>query len=339
MSRNQHTNLLVSVFALVLALVFPLLVLLAELGFWGLKQVNQFYFFVESRKFELLCYTAMLIGIIPIIKYSMQRDKKRIWSVRLAVAAIMLCMGSLYFILSTRFGMHEAWRMQTKSNLRIIGKALLLYAEDNNGWTPSIEPEAKKIANKNGVPAGCVLAYKNNGCWKTSGLGRIVCCGQLKKVAKASGTYPTMHLSAFFCDLTLKGSDAKYFRVDAKEEFWKSYRLSATNNNEVGELPGNPDYMISSIVLRYNTNNEFGAMQLKQTRPEPILSTLLVFGKSWDIRHFASVYTIFFTDGSVKRYTDKNAVISNILRYTQYPDLEKVLDKVIFEKYFANTGN
>lgn len=68
----------------------------------------------------------------------------------------------------------EGQRVACRSNLRQIGTALQMYAEANGGWTPAIEPEARRIANAAGLPAGCVVTFKEaDGRYKATGLGLL----------------------------------------------------------------------------------------------------------------------------------------------------------------------
>jgi len=219
---------------------------------------------------------------------------------------------------------NHALSMQCRSNLRSIGMAMVFYASDNDGWFPAIEPGARKVANAHGVPAGCVVSFRDeDNTYKASGLGLLQTGGYLTRKPSILFYCP----SAFFPD---NKKVSKAFRFDKDEQFWRSAKAAPSNGDGIGELPGNPDVIISTYVLRYNGGNEWGATKgtiLKTQRA--IVSDLLFFGHAESKLHGGS-FNVLFTDGAVKAVKDPKGAIPRATKNVAPENIEKIVDTIIF---------
>lgn len=219
-------------------------------------------------------------------------------------------------------------RRQTacRSNLRQMGLAMTMYANDYGGWTPSIEPEARRIANAAGLPAGCVLTFKDkDGIYKSSGLGRL----------QEGGYVVRFGVAAFYCPST-HGDDETWvmaFSPDEDEGFWQTGKPGPTDGDGVGELPGNADVMLSGYVLRFNTENEWGALSTAEPY-YPVASDLVVFrDRSVSVSH-RSVFNVLYMDGSVKTHEDTQDVIASLCQGVSADEIEDTLDRRIYRQYW-----
>ena len=240
-----------------------------------------------------------------------------------------LAMVGVWMWLDTRFGQAEEDPRvtQCRSSLRQIGLAVIMYAGDNGDWTPAIEPRTREIAKKAAVPAGCVLTFKDeDGKYKASGLGLLF-----------AGRYMTQYgAPVLYCPQT-SGKDEDWvraFSLDEDEGFWRTRKPGPTDRDGVGELPGGEDVMISSYVLRYKTDNEWGAMRLEDSLSKAIVCDLLFLGEPGAVRnHEGTSYHVLFGDGSVRRYRDDEGRIAGVSQAVSEDKIENVVDKLIFSEF------
>jgi len=245
------------------------------------------------------------------------------------IAACLFYIGLGILMPMVRSSHRYARMTQCRSNLRQIGLAMMMYANDNKGWTPSIEPGAIEIANSAGVPVGCVLTFKDTDSkWKTSGLGRLWEGGYLKKWDSWVFYNPEFRVN----EEVLRNA----FRCDDDEPFWTSLQPGAPDGDGKGELPGNPDVIICNLTLRFHTDNHWGAIKLDEKNNKGLISTLLYFKNPGAVESIEPEHYVLFHDNKVRTWKDENDKIPAILKSTLPKDIEKNIDKVIFEKYFDN---
>lgn len=220
----------------------------------------------------------------------------------------------------------EARRTQCRSNLRQLGIAMTIYANTNGGWGPSIDPKAREIANAVGVAAGCVLSYRDGReDWTVSGLGRLY----------DGGYMCSRNRSGIYCP-SVRGHDRTWvqaFTCDGDSNFWTWRGPKSGDGNGVGELPDG-GAVICSFVLRYNTDNAWGATRIHGTSPKAIVSDLLFFGEPGAVRNHEDVYNVLFTHGSVESFSDDDGDIARACQGITGANIEKTVDKTIFEQCF-----
>ena len=262
----------------------------------------------ETRKGMGLAVAGLIIGILG--------------TVVVTFALFMVAM--LFPALGRARG--EARKTQCRSNLRQIGLAITIYANDSRGWSPSIAPEARELANAEGVPAGCVVAYEDNqGVWRATGLGLLWEGGYLTSTGRAVLSSPV-----------LAGDDPEWvnaFTLDENDSFWVTRSPGAPDGDGVGELPGNPRVMLTNYVLRYNTENPWGSMKLYSSIGKAIVSNILPVVPGGVASHDGDAYNVLFTDGSVKVFSDASNAVKNTCA-SAGDDIEKVIDKDVFGTYF-----
>ena len=219
----------------------------------------------------------------------------------------------------------EARRTRCRSNLRVLGLAIVMYANDNRGWTPAIDPGARALANAAGVPGGCVLCFADeDGTWKASGLGLLY-----------AGGYVTARGGEFNCP-SISGEDPVWvdaFSFDGGDGLWTSRYVAPTNGNGVGELPDNPDVMITNYVLRPNGDNAWGAWRMSGSRGKALVSDLLPVLPDGAVTNHGDMYNILFDDGSVRTFSDAGGVVAGICAKATPDDVEEVVGEV-FSTYF-----
>jgi len=222
--------------------------------------------------------------------------------------------------------------------LRQLGWALQMYAQDNGGWGPTIAAEAKRIANDSGVPAGSVLTFVNEqGKSSSTGLGRLFWGGYLSGGAGWRIEDQGVGKELLYCD-GVRGSDKTWvdaFSCDMNDRALVTRRLGPADGDGVGELPGNPDVMLSSYVLRYRTDNEWGATYLEDPKVTAIICDLFFFGEPGAVRsHKKGVRNILFTDGNVRVFEDKDGRVARVCKDVGEEEIEEVLDRTIFGEHF-----
>ena len=252
-----------------------------------------------------------------------------------AFAALLLALAAPLVILpAVHEARLEAWGNPCRKNLRQLGLALAMYAREYDGWGPTIDPEARKLANEKGVPAGCVLFFRNERGERTaSGLGLLYDPFFRSTDKGAAGLY---------CNRSYKpriaGSDPHWinaFTFDPDEPAWTDDPANLSDHDGIGELPGRPDVILTSFVLRFNTENPHGATKIPGNRSmNAIVSDLLFFGPDQELKNHPDHYNVLFRDGSVKKCQDPGGAISTKCRRTPNADIETVLDNEIFPDHF-----
>lgn len=201
--------------------------------------------------------------------------------------------------------------LQCRHNLMRLGLALEIYGHANGGWGPTIEPEARQLANAAGIASGSVLAFRDrDGQWRPSGLGRLYQEGFLMRAYKGEVLY---------CP-AISGKDSPWidsFRYDPDD--WPlgddseatpgQCMLGPTDRDGVGELPGNPSVMITSYLLRTNPDNAWGSWRMGDLFGVAVVSDLLFFGSSQAVFNHPQEYNVLFSDGSWKTYEDPAHVV------------------------------
>ena len=219
-----------------------------------------------------------------------------------------------------------------RQHLRYIGLAIVMYANDNRGWTPAIYPHASELANDKDVSGGAVLAYKDtDGSWKASGLGLLL-----------AGGYLTQKGGSFLYCTDPAGNDPAWvraFSLDEDEAFItsKGREWGPTDGDGVAELPGNPDALVGGYVLRYNPDSAWGSWKWEDALSDgkSMVSDPVVFGMPDDRvkGHDGLLYNVLFIDGSVRTFYDAAHVVRNAAASIKGGDVERKLSK-IFETYF-----
>jgi len=201
--------------------------------------------------------------------------------------------------------------LQCRQMLRSIGLALAVYSLENGGWGPTIEPEARQLANAAGIASGSVLAFRDrDGQWRPSGLGRLYQEGFLMRAYKGEVLY---------CP-AISGKDSAWvesFRYDPDD--WPvgadsettpgQCMLGPTDGDGVGELPRNPSVMITSYVLRTNPDNAWRSWKMTDLFGVAVVSDLLFFGSREAVFNHPQEYNVLFSDGSWKTYDDPAHVV------------------------------
>ena len=220
----------------------------------------------------------------------------------------------------------QARKTQCRSHLRGIGLAITMYANDSGGWSPSIAPEARKLANAAGVPGGCVVAYEDSqGAWHATGLGLLYQGGYVRHKGPEKLFSPS-----------IDGDDRAWvdaFTLDEDDSFWAMGTPGPPNGDGVGELPGNPRVMLTNYVLRCNTENPWGSVKLSSSFGDAIVSSIVPVVPGGVASHGEDSYNVLFTDGSVKVFSDASQIVRDTCAAAG-DDIEKVLDKDVFGTYF-----
>ena len=225
----------------------------------------------------------------------------------------------------------EARSIRCQTNLKLLESAIHAYARDYDNWTPTVHPRARELANAAGAPAGCVLAFRDaDGSWKATGLGLLY---SDRSVLPPAG-------SIFYCP-ALSGSDASWvtaFSYDEDEVLWERRKPGPADADGVGELPGNPDVMVCSYVLRCNPQYEHGAWRLPELEGKGVVSDLLLFASPGAVQSHGGRYNILFLSGGwersgVRQFDDKSAVIDSATTGVAPADIEATVND-IFAEYF-----
>jgi len=221
----------------------------------------------------------------------------------------------------------EARKTQCRSNLRQIGLAMTIYANDHRGWTPIVAPEARDLANAAGVPGGCVVAYEDSqGVWHATGLGLLW-----------EGDYVARQGRAVLSCPVLAGDDPVWvnaFTLDEDDSFWAAGTPGPPDGDGVGELPGDPRVMLTNYVLRCNTDNPWGSTKFTSRSMTAIVSNILPMAPGGVASHGGDSYNVLFTDGSVKVFSDVSRVIRSACVVADGDDIDNVIDTAVFGTYF-----
>lgn len=213
-----------------------------------------------------------------------------------------------------------------RSNLRQLGLALTVYANDSGGWSPAIEPEARQLANAAGVPGGAVLAFEDeSGHWRASGLGLLW-----------TGRYLTQQGAEVLgvrADILADTPLGRAFAFDEDEPFWTTRVSGPTDADGIGELPGHPNVMVSSLMLRCNVDNPWGARQISTPPGEAAVTRTVLLGETL-APEGREYFHLLFWDGCVKTWADAEDEVTNALEDVTPEDLDRVLDKTVFPTFF-----
>jgi len=265
------------------------------------------------------------LGVLSIVWVKIRR--KRLKGESLPLAGILIAVLWMLFLPTINASKKEARQMRCRSNLRRIGTALQMYAEANGGWGPMIEPEARRIANAACLPAGCLVTFKDaDGRYKATGLGLLYTGGYFGQKGHGALYCPSTH-----------GSEKDWVRAftqDNNETLWRNRMPGRTDGDGVGELPGSSDVMVCSYILRYNTENQWGAFRLADTPVKAIVSDLVFFADPGTVNNHKDVHNLLFSDGSVKTSSDIQGQIIEACRGARTDEIDKVLDKVVFGDLF-----
>lgn len=225
-----------------------------------------------------------------------------------------------------------------RSTLRMMGIAMHMYAQDNDGWTPAIQPVAMEAANEAGVPGGCVVAFGDKeGKWRASGLGLLIEGGVLaanERVVRVDRE-PLIDPPWCYCPLT-HGTDQRWvnaFTVDRDEVFWRTGKPGPSDGDGVGELPGNPAVMVCSYTLRPNTENARGSFRLDDFAGHAVASDLLFFGESGAVENHAGAYNVLFSDGSQRQFVDKDGRIAAACRGVKAEEIDETVERIFGELF------
>jgi len=245
----------------------------------------------------------------------------------LALGLLSLVFGSLMGIQALGRARGEARKTQCRSYLRGIGLAITMYSSDYGGWSPSIAPEARDLANAAGVPGGCVIAYEDTeGIWHATGLGLLYEGGYLIRKGPDSVFSPS-----------LDGDDPTWvsaFTLDPDDSFWAAGTPGSPDGDGVGELPGNPRVMLSNYVLRYKPDNPWGSVRFAGRIGQAIVSNILPVVPGGVASHGGDSYNVLFADGSVKTFDDVSRVVRNACVVADGDDIDSVIDTAVFATWF-----
>ena len=224
-------------------------------------------------------------------------------------------------------------------NLRRIGIALRMYAQDNGGSFPHIEPGVAEVANASGLPAGCVIAFKDKqGQWRASGLGLLIQGGYLQR---AVGHIRLWGAHVLYCP-GMRGQDEAWvraFTLDEDERFFQTGQPSATDGDGIGELPDNPDVMVCGYVLR--PPGGAGAIDKERIRLEyepATVSDLLFCGEASRVRNHKRAYNVLFRDGRVRTFYDVKDQVARACRSVRPQEIEQTVDGVFWDGFDSLTG-
>jgi len=213
-----------------------------------------------------------------------------------------------------------------------------MYSVDNDGWTPAMEPGAVREANAAGVPGGSVVAFRErDGTWKATGLGLLIAGGYLaaNENVRRFDREPFADPPWCYCPVT-KGSSQEWvraFTVDRDEAFWRTRKPAASDGDGLGELPWNPDVMVCSYTLRFNTENAWGSSRLEGPG-RALVSDLVFFGEKGAVGNHAGYYDVLFNDGSQRTFRDENDVVADVCRGVNAEEIEETVDRAIFGELF-----
>ena len=249
--------------------------------------------------------------------------KRALTLLELLIALLVVAGLVLLLIPLARRAREERRQTECRGNLRQIGLALMIYAQDNGGWTPSIEPDARQIANAAGLPAGCVLTFKDtDGTYRASGLGRL----------QEGGYLAHRGLDVLYCPST-HGDDARWVKAvspDEDEAFWRIGKPGPTDGDGVGELPGNADVMLSGYLLRFHTNDQWGSINFKPDPNKVLACDLFSALTEGTVANHGNLYHYLWHDGTSRSDEDKDGALRELLANAPVDDIEATLDKKVF---------
>lgn len=260
-------------------------------------------------------------------------------TLRIVVGIAIIVAIGLFVVDAARKIAKEELETECRGNLRQIGKAFGLYAQDNGGWTPAIEPEARRIANAAGLAAGSVLTFRDrDGQYKASGLGLLVAGGYLPE-----GRFDLLHCPG------LHGENERWidaFTMDSDESFWKTGKPGSTDGDGVGELPGRSDVMLCNYTLRCRNpekaDETWGAALLEHFMlDEACVSDLLFLGNLGAVQNHENIWNVsypedrFYSSRSVKSFWDGSFALRKACMHVPPEEIENVVDQQIFGNLFA----
>jgi len=261
------------------------------------------------------------------LRYARFRARLGLTLLELVVALLVLAGLLLLLVPATEHMREERRQTECRSHLRQIGLALAMYANDYGGWTPSIEPEARRIANAAGLAAGCVMTFRDtDGRYRASGLGRL----------QEGGYLAGRGLDVLYCPSTHGENETwvKAFSPDEDEGFWRTGKPGPTDGDGVGELPGNAGVTVSSYALRYWPKNAWGAVRAEKLPWRRACAVgLLVLGGAGRVANHDGTYNVLSTDGLVKTFEDSGGVIASACRRAKAEHIEESVERDVFRMY------
>jgi len=276
----------------------------------------------------ILAVPATAAGAVSLVR--IHRTTERCGGIRHGVFGLVVGLASVFLwssVLLVALGRakEEQRRAHCRSNLRKVGIALTMYAQDNGGWTPAIYSEALEAAHRAGLPGGSVVAFRGeDGHWKASGLGLLAEGGYLS----------TMGPNVLYCPST-SGEDPSWvdgFSYDADD--WHTSGPGPADGDGVGELPGNPEVMVSSYVLRYNRRAQGGSYGWEDADITAIVSDFLPFTAPEIVNNNRDLYNVIVCSAAaVASFPDTNSLIREACKGVDSNDIERTVDEVVFGEY------
>ena len=273
------------------------------------------------------CACAIALGVAG--SASALRGGGRYKRVLIALIAILIAACAAGWLLpALGRAREEARRTRCRVNLRQLGIAIDMYAQDNGGWTPAIYATALEAAHSVGIPAGCVLTFRDaDGQCHASGLGLLIEGDHLAR----------SNLSVLYCP-SISGKDRSWVRaLSYDEDDWSDSDLGRTDADGVGELPGNPDVKVSSYVLRYDTRKPWGAWKWKsdlKSGNRTVLSDFLPFTPPGAVEHHGNYYNLLLDDEIAYTFSDMEGHIRRACENARADQIETIVDEEVFGEYF-----
>jgi len=150
-------------------------------------------------------------------------------------------------------------------------------------------------------------------------------------------TRPELEAGLLYCPAGTHGENEEWvtaFSFDQDESFWLTGKPGPADGDGLGELPGNPDVMVCSYVLRFNLGNPCGCTHLEKEAGSAIVSDLLFFGRSRSVNKHQKIYNVVFGDGRARFCRDKEGRIERACSGVAPGEIERVVDEVVFRHYF-----
>jgi len=258
-------------------------------------------------------------------------------SVGALVAMGLLLMLIVFFLLpALSRAMEEARKTQCRSNLRQIGLALTMYANDNDGWLPAITPEAVILAKSTGVPSGSyiVVSGKHKRAAPT-GLGLIWSGGYLTSKGAQIMYCPS-------CNKTQRNlSWRKAVRYDSDEPFWTTKDRAifpGGDNDGRGDIPW--DGVRDEIISNYTLRPAFpaGGLKLEDYLDKAVACDILLvrpYGpETFLYQNHEDIYNVLFGDGKVVEYKDSDGRVARMLAWTEQDKPFEDNVRKVFEEVF-----
>ena len=226
-----------------------------------------------------------------------------------------------------------------RSNLRQVGLAITAYMNHNGGWTPSIEPKARALAKKAGIPSGCILGFLDEDeRWRPSGLGRLYAEGYLSWYRSGSHSHCPATSGKEELWVAALAYDPDDWTVQSNALGGQRAIVGPTDGDGIGELPGDPGVMLTSYVLRPSPERPWGTSGTPSWRIPwhlsiAIVSDLLFFGPPGAVRnHGGDSCNVLFSDGSVRDLdSGLDAARHALAEKEETTDLDEVVKKIFSE--------